>query len=85
MNSGPQRWPLRNGRQHPVGIFLSAVLFGGRLPIRDVAVAALALSGMALLVESLMTRGDSALLPEPEVDSPLITVITEPSEARPPS
>lgn len=67
-----------------VGLGVSAVLFGGRLPIRDVAVAGLGLSGMALLVESLMTRGDSALLPEPEVDSPLITVLTEPSGTPPP-
>ncbi|HMR23579.1 MAG TPA: hypothetical protein PKE46_15695, partial [Micropruina sp.] len=67
------------------GLGTSAVLFGGRLPVRDVGVAGLALSGAALFVESLMTRDDSGLLPEPEVDSPLITVITEPSEARPPS
>ena len=68
-----------------VGLGTSAVLFGGRLPVRDVAVAGLALSGAALLVETLMTRDDSGLLPEPEVDSPLITLLTEPPEAPPPS
>ncbi len=59
-----------------VGLGVSAALFGGRLPVRDVAVAGLALSGAALLAESLLTRDDPGLLPEPEVDSPLITVLT---------
>jgi hypothetical protein len=58
-----------------IGLGISAALFGGRLPARDVAVTGLALSGAALLIERLVAGDeDAVLLPEPEVDSPLITV-----------
>jgi len=59
-----------------VGWGVAAVLFGGRLPVRDVAVAGLALSGAALLAErTLEAICAEAPVPEPEVDSPLVTVI----------
>ena len=64
-----------------VGLGVSVALFGGRLPVREVAVTGLALSGAALLTELLMTRDDLGPLSEPEVDSALITVLAEPSEA----
>lgn len=57
------------------GVALAGVLFGGRLPARDVAVAGLALSGAAMLVERM--AGDTGHLPEPAVDSPLVTVLDE--------
>lgn len=56
-----------------VGAGVAAVLFGGRLPLRDVALAGLALSGAAMLVERV--AGESDYLPEPDVDSPLVTVL----------
>ena len=55
-----------------VGAGVAAVLFGGRLPLRDVAVAGLALSAAAMLVERV--AGED-YLPEPDVDSPLVTVV----------
>ncbi len=58
-----------------VGAGVAVVLFGGRLPVRDVAAVGLALSGAAMLVERLAR--DSEYLPEPDVDSPLVTVVDE--------
>ena len=54
---------------------VSVALFGGRLPLRDVAVSAVALSGAALLLEQV--TGDPGHLPEPEADSPLVTVLPD--------
>jgi len=58
-----------------IGAGVAAVLFGGRLPLRDVAVAGLALSGAALLVERV--AGEPGYLPEPDVESPLVTVLPD--------
>jgi len=59
-----------------VGWGVAAVLFGGRLPVRDVAVAGLAMSGAALLAElTLETISAEQLMPEPATDSPLVTVV----------
>jgi hypothetical protein len=59
-----------------VGGVVAVALFGGRLPAREVAVTALALSGAAMLAErALATSTDDHYLPEPETDSPLITVV----------
>ena len=58
-----------------IGAGVAAVMFGGRLPLRDVAVGALALSGAALLIEEATRRG---YLPEQVKDSPLVTVLDEP-------
>lgn len=67
-----------------VGMGVSVALFGGRLPVRDVAVAGLALSGAALLTERLLDESDDVgYLPEPDADSPLITVLSDP-DAGPP-
>lgn len=62
-----------------VGLGVAAALVGGRLPVRDVAVAGLALSGAALLTERLLSGADGhdGYLPEPDVDSPLVTVVAE--------
>ncbi len=54
---------------------VAVALFGGRLPLRDVAVTAIALSGAAMLIEQV--AGDPGYLPEPDVDSPLVTVLDE--------
>ena len=59
-----------------IGAGVAAVMFGGRLPLRDVAVAGLALSGAAMLVERAV--GEPDYLPEPDVESPLVTVLDEP-------
>lgn len=56
-----------------VGSGVAVALLGGRLRVRDVAVAALALSGAAMLVERVVAEPD--FLPEPEVDSPLVTLL----------
>lgn len=58
-----------------VGAGVAVALFGGRLPVRDVAGVGLALSGAAMLIERL--AGDGGYLPEPDVDSPLVTVFGE--------
>lgn len=61
-----------------VGSAVAVALFGGRLPARDVATLGLALSGAALLTEGLLTgRDDQGFVPEPDVDSPLVTVLDE--------
>jgi hypothetical protein len=61
-----------------VGWGVAAALFGGRLPVRDVAVAGLALSGAAVLAErTLEAVFADALMAEPEVDSPLVTVMDD--------
>jgi len=56
-----------------VGAGAAVTLLGGRLRVRDVAVAALALSGAAMLVERVAAEPD--FLPEPEVDSRLVTLL----------
>lgn len=58
-----------------VGAGVAVVLFGGRLPVRDVAAAGLALSGAAMLIERMAL--DNEYLPEPDIDSPLVTVLDE--------
>lgn len=58
-----------------IGAGVAAVLFGGRLPLREVAVAGLALSGAALLVERV--AGEPGYLAEPDVESPLVTVLPD--------
>lgn len=65
-----------------VGLGVAAALFGGRLRLRDVTVAGLALSGAALLTERLLDDSDDGYLPEPDVDSPLITVLSDPDVSR---
>ncbi len=55
-----------------VGGGVAAMLFSGRLRARDVAVAGLALSGAAMLVER--AAAEPAYLPEPVEDSPFVTV-----------
>jgi len=55
---------------------VAVALFGGRRPAREVAVTALALSGAAMLAERAIGEPASdAFLPEPETDSPLVTVV----------
>ena len=56
-----------------VGAGVAAALLGGRLPVRDVAVAAFALSGAAMLIERAVAEPD--YLPEPDRESPLVTVL----------
>ena len=59
-----------------VGGVVAVALFGGRLPAREVAVAAVALSGAAMLAErALATSVGDDFMPEPETDSPLVTVV----------
>ena len=58
-----------------VGGVVAVALFGGRLPAREVAVAAVALSGAAMLAERVLDVGRYDFLPEPETDSPLVTVV----------
>ncbi|MFT4295075.1 MAG: hypothetical protein QM582_06645 [Micropruina sp.] len=61
-----------------VGTGVSVALFGGRARVRDVAVLGLATSGAALLAERLLERAEGAgFLPEPDLDSPLVTVQDE--------
>lgn len=61
-----------------VGSAVAAALFGGRLPLRDVVTVGLALSGAALLTERLLGDPDvPGYLPEPDRDSPLITVLDD--------
>lgn len=58
------------------GGVVAVALFGGRLPAREVAVTAVALSGAAMLVErAFVTSAADDYLPEPETDSPLVTVL----------
>lgn len=55
---------------------VAVALFGGRLPAREVAVTAVAMSGAAMLAErALATSAADDYLPEPETDSPLVTVV----------
>ncbi|MDQ7993594.1 MAG: hypothetical protein AAGC63_10930 [Propionicimonas sp.] len=54
---------------------VAVALFGGRLPARDVVVTAAALSGAAMLVERAVAGGGDGYLPEPETDSPLVSVV----------
>lgn len=59
-----------------VGGVVAVALFGGRLPAREVAVTALALSGAAMLAERVLATSTSdEYLPEPDTDSPLVTVV----------
>jgi drug/metabolite transporter (DMT)-like permease len=58
------------------GAATAAVLFGGRLPLRDVLVVGAALSGAALLAQrALEVVERPEYLPEPAEESPLVTVI----------
>jgi len=61
-----------------VGWGVAAGLLGGRLPARDVAMVGLALSGAALLAERTLSASfGEAPMPEPEVDSALVTVLDD--------
>jgi hypothetical protein len=59
-----------------VGAAVASVVAGPRATILDRAVGGLAVSGAAFLVQKMISRGEpSDWLPEPEHDSPLITVL----------
>lgn len=66
-----------------VGAGVAVALFGRRLQMPDLAVAALALSGAAMLVERVVAEPElvaefppePGFLPEPDEDSPLVTVV----------
>lgn len=59
-----------------VGGVVAVALFGDRLPAREVAVTAVALSGAAMFAERALAASEGEdYLPEPETDSPLVTVV----------
>ncbi len=58
-----------------VGAAASLAVQGSRARPVDIALGGLAMSGAAFLLQKMITQRDSAeWVPEPEVDSPLITV-----------
>ena len=58
-----------------VGAVASLMVQGRRARVVDVAVGGLAMSGAAFIVQKLITQRDAPdWLPEPPIDSPLITV-----------
>jgi hypothetical protein len=58
-----------------VGAVAGLAVQGRRAPVVDVVLGGLAMSGAAFILQKLITKPESAdWLPEPPVDSPLITV-----------